>query len=88
MVERQGRDPDDHAFETAQRPQRRMVPNIPAIENFLKRGLGREFASGLKERDKKRTVETSSPPMSLSKKFEAMLLADINTREAKGKALD
>lgn len=77
--------PSIHASEMPQRSQRRMVPNIPAIENFLKRGIGGEFARGLKERDEKRATEMA-PVMSLSDKFEAMLLADTNAREAKSQA--
>lgn len=68
-------------------PKRRLVPNIPAIQNFLKRELGGDFATGLKERGKKEPVKAiTMPPMSPDeRRFQAMLLANINSREDKGK---
>lgn len=86
-MSKQAEAPSVHVSETPQRSRRRIVPNIPAIENFLKRGLGGEFARGLKERDEKRAAQISPAPLiSLSDKFEAMLLADTNAREAKSQA--
>ena len=76
MAEREGKD---------QAPQRRLVPNLPAIQNFLKRDLGGDFAEGLKERDKRPAVHATITPMSLDEKFKAMLLADINMREGKSR---
>lgn len=65
--------------------QRRLVPNIPAFERFLKMDLGGNFAKGLKEGDK-RVVEDVTPPESLDERFQAMLLTDTSAREAKRKA--
>jgi hypothetical protein len=69
----------DQALEKVKTPQRRLVPDIPAIENFLKRELGRDFAMGLKERDKGAAVNVGEDL------FQAMLIPDIKKREAKGK---
>jgi hypothetical protein len=71
---------------TAKAPRRRLVPNLPAIEKFLKNDLGKEFAGGLKERDKKiATNATAPPPVSLDAAFQAMLLTDVKARTDKRK---
>lgn len=47
-------------------PTRRLVPNLRAIENFLKRDLGDDFAKGLKKRHNGVIVEVkalASPPI-------------------------
>lgn len=63
--------------------QRRLVPNIPAFERLLKTDLGRDFADGLKERANR--IVKGTQHLELEEKFQAMLLADTNAREAKGK---
>jgi hypothetical protein len=76
----------DQSLEKVKTPQRRLVPDIPAIENFLKRELGRDFAMGLKERDKGVAVNAVTPAVSVGEDpFQAMLIADIKKREDKGK---
>jgi hypothetical protein len=71
----------------AKAPRRRLVPNLPAIEKFLKKDLGKEFAGGLKERDKKMaTNATAPPPVSLDAAFQAMLLTDVKARADKRKS--
>jgi hypothetical protein len=78
-------DGKDQAPEKVRTPQRRLVPNLPAIQNFLKKDLGGDFAKGLKERHKKPAVNAPITAMSLDEKFKAMLLADINMREGKSR---
>jgi hypothetical protein len=87
MSEMLGRGPSANASETFQKSQRRITPNIPAIENLLKRGLGRDFATGKEKegKEKERAVETISSSKSISEQFQAMLLADTNARQAKSK---
>jgi hypothetical protein len=84
-----GRGLSGNASDIIQKSQRRITPNIPAIENLLKRGLGRDFATGKGKggKEKKKALETISPSKSLSEKFQAMLLADTNAREAKSKVV-
>lgn len=72
--------------QTSKTPRRRLVPNLSAIEKFLKKDLGKEFAGGLKERDKKTAMNATAPaPVSLDAAFQAMLLADVKARVGKQK---
>lgn len=77
----------DQTAERAKTPKRRLVPDIPAIQNFLKKELDGNFAAGLKRREKKEAIKAITPPMSLDEKFHAMLLADTKAREEKGKGI-